>query len=78
MVESQKSLDSDKESTHILTKSAILGTLTDESNIINQTQFENLNKKFPTLYKLYNWQKVYSARKDGSAFNTFLNKSRNV
>ena len=30
------------------------------------------------LYKLYNWTKVYSARRDGSAFNTFLNKSRNV
>ena len=30
------------------------------------------------LYKLYNWQKVYSARKDGSAFSTFLNKSKDV
>lgn len=30
------------------------------------------------LYKLYNWQKVYSVRRDGSAFSTFLNKTRDV
>lgn len=30
------------------------------------------------LYKLYNWTKVYSARRDGSAFNTLLSKTKNV
>lgn len=35
-------------------------------------------KHFPLLYKLYNWQKVFSARRDGSAFNTFLNKAKDV
>jgi len=37
-----------------------------------------LVKKFPLLYKLYNWQKAFSARRDGSAFNTFLNKTKNI
>ena len=30
------------------------------------------------LYKLYNWEKVYSTRRDGSAFSTFLNKTKGV
>ncbi len=77
MIQSAKSIDSSEEN-HILTKSIILGSLTEESDIIKPTHFENLVKYFPLLYKLYNWQKVFSARRDGSAFNTFLNKSKDV
>ena len=62
----------------IIRQSAILGNIMEESDIISHEHFDNLTKGFPILYKLYNWVKVYSARRDGSAFNTFLNKSRNV
>jgi hypothetical protein len=61
-----------------LSKSTILGTLSDDSDILTPAHFENLARKFPLLYRLYNWQRVYSARKDGSAFNTFLSKSKDV
>ena len=62
----------------IITKSAIFGTITEESDIITTEHFDNLISGFPMLYKLYNWTKVYSARRDGSAFNTLLSKTKNV
>lgn len=30
------------------------------------------------VYKLHNWALMYSARRDGSAFSTFLSKSKDV
>lgn len=67
-----------EESHHIIRKSAILGTIKESSDIITEEHFENLAKGFPMLYKLYNWEKVYSTRRDGSAFSTFLNKTKGV
>lgn len=61
----------------IIAPNAILGSITEESDIITPEHFENLARGFPILYKLYNWTKSYSARRDGSAFNTFLSKCAN-
>lgn len=67
-----------KEQNKIIRQSAILGTMTETSGIITEEHFCNLAKGFPMLYKLYNWEKAYSIRRDGSAFSTFLKKTRGV
>jgi len=32
----------------------------------------------PVIYQLYNWTKVYGSTRDGTSFNTFLKKSKNI
>ena len=56
----------------------MLGALSEESTIISEIQFSNLVLKLPMLYQLYNWNKVYSCRRDGTSFNTFINKTKGV
>jgi len=32
----------------------------------------------PVIYQLYNWSKVYGSTRDGTSFNTLLNKAKGI
>lgn len=62
----------------IISPSAILGGLADESDVLSPEEFAGIVKKVPVLYQLYNWSKIYGSTRDGSSFTTFLNRSNAV
>jgi hypothetical protein len=57
-------------------KIAILGMLNDHSDIITDTQFQNLARKLPMLYQLNNWDRLYSSTHNGTSFVTFMKKAK--
>lgn len=62
----------------IINPSAVLGSLSEPSEIITPEEFAGIVNSMPVLYKLYNWFRIYSCTKDGSSFTTFLNRCINV
>lgn len=62
----------------VIKSSAILGNLSEPSDIITPEEFERLVLSLPVIYQLYNWSKCYASTRDGSSFTTFLNKAKNV